>query len=86
MLRVLSHINPYWKTPIPAVPFTSRVLLFLARRSRRVCTPRPLQVSLVWPVIFLLGCLFLSTVGMATGIGGTRPGLPVYGGCLFPLC
>lgn len=47
--------------------------------------PRPLQVSLVWPIIFLLGCLFLvifpviqAPMDTAIGIGIMLSGLPVY--------
>ncbi|KAI6239164.1 hypothetical protein M3Y99_00620600 [Aphelenchoides fujianensis] len=117
MPRVLSYINPYWKTPIPAVLFTAFLSLFYLLLSDNIYTlinyvqivnwlaigmatcgllylrvkkpprdyPRPLQVSLVWPVIFLLGCLFLvifpvvqAPMDTAIGIGIMLTGLPVY--------
>ncbi|KAI6229397.1 hypothetical protein M3Y95_00526800 [Aphelenchoides besseyi] len=117
MPRVLSYINPYWKTPIPAVLFTAFLSLLYLLLSDNIYTlinyvqivnwlaigmatcgllylrvskpprdyPRPLQVSLVWPIIFLLGCLFLvifpviqAPMDTAIGIGIMLTGLPVY--------
>ncbi|KAI6202494.1 hypothetical protein M3Y96_00954900 [Aphelenchoides besseyi] len=117
MPRVLSFINPYWKTPIPAVLFTAFLSLLYLLLSDNIYTlinyvqivnwlaigmatcgllylrvskpprdyPRPLQVSLVWPIIFLLGCLFLvifpviqAPMDTAIGIGIMLTGLPVY--------
>ncbi|KAH7719123.1 amino acid permease [Aphelenchoides avenae] len=91
MPSVLSYINPYWKTPIPAVLFTMILSLAYLLLSDNIYTlinyvqivnwlaigiatagllwlrvkqppsthPRPLQVNLAFPIIFLLGCAFL---------------------------
>jgi hypothetical protein len=47
--------------------------------------PRPLQVHLIWPIVFLAGCLFLiifpviqAPMDTAVGIGIFLTGLPVY--------
>ncbi|KAI6177348.1 hypothetical protein M3Y97_00897300 [Aphelenchoides bicaudatus] len=117
MPRVLSYINPYLSTPIPAVLFTGFLSLLYLLLSDNIYTlinyvqivnwlaigiatagllylrhtkppsehHRPLQVSLVWPIIFLLGCLFLvifpviqAPMDTAIGIGIMLTGIPVY--------
>ncbi|VDK47421.1 unnamed protein product [Anisakis simplex] len=91
MPRVLSYINPYLNTPIPAVLFTALLsmcylllsdniytlinyvqivnwlaigiatlgLLYLRVKQPPKDYPRPLQVNLFWPFLFLAGCVFL---------------------------
>lgn len=117
MPSVLSFINPYWNTPIPAVLFTAFLSLLYLLLSDNIYTlinyvqivnwlaigiatlgllwlrvkqpprdyPRPLQVSLVFPIIFLVGCVFLvvfpviqAPMDTAIGISIMLTGLPVY--------
>ncbi|KAI1725709.1 amino acid permease domain-containing protein [Ditylenchus destructor] len=117
MPSVLSYINPYWNTPIPAVLFTAFLSLLYMFLSDNIYTlinyvqivnwvaigiatvgllwlrykqppseyPRPLQVHLAFPIIFLIGCAFLvifpviqAPMDTAIGIGIMLTGLPVY--------
>ena len=121
MPSVLSFINPYWNTPIPAVLFTAFLSLLYLLLSDNIYTlinyvqivnwlaigiattgllwlrvirpprdhPRPLQVNLIFPIIFLLGCLFLvvfpiiqAPLDTAIGISIMLTGLPVYYLCI----
>ncbi|VDM39207.1 unnamed protein product [Toxocara canis] len=114
---VLSFINPYLNTPIPAVLFTAFLsgcylllsdniytlinyvqivnwlaigiatlgLLYLRIKQPPKDYPRPLQVNLFWPILFLAGCIFLvvfpiyqAPVDTAIGIGIMLSGVPVY--------
>uniref|UniRef100_A0A1I8ASP9 Large neutral amino acids transporter small subunit 1 n=1 Tax=Steinernema glaseri TaxID=37863 RepID=A0A1I8ASP9_9BILA len=117
MPSVLSYINPFLNTPIPAVLFTAFLSMLYLLLSDNIYTlinyvqivnwiaigiatvgllylrvsqppkdyPRPLQVHLIWPIIFLLGCAFLvifpiiqAPLDSAIGIGIMFTGLPVY--------
>uniref|UniRef100_A0A0N5AX83 Y+L amino acid transporter 2 n=1 Tax=Syphacia muris TaxID=451379 RepID=A0A0N5AX83_9BILA len=104
---VLSFINPYYNTPIPAailscfylllsdniytlinyvqivnwlaIGIATAGLLYLRLIFHTFISPcykypRPLKVNLVWPVIFLAGCIFLNPIG----IGIMMTGLPIY--------
>lgn len=114
---VLSFINPFLNTPIPAVLFTAVLsgfylflsdniytlinyvqivnwlaigiatfgLLYLRVKQPPKDYPRPLQVNLFWPIIFLIGCIFLvvfpiyqAPVDTAIGIGIMLTGIPAY--------
>lgn len=114
---VLSFINPFYNTPIPAVLFTALLACFYLALSDNIYTlinyvqivnwvaigiatagllylrikqppkdyPRPLQVNLFWPILFLAGCVFLvvfpmyqTPVDTAIGLGIMMTGLPVY--------
>ncbi|CAK5078369.1 unnamed protein product [Meloidogyne enterolobii] len=117
MPSILSFINPYWNTPVPAVLFTAILSLAYLLLSDNIYTlinyvqivnwlaigvataglmwmriskpprdyPRPLKVNMFFPIIFLLGCIFLVVFPMyqapmdtAIGIGIMLTGLPVY--------
>uniref|UniRef100_A0A915ERL8 Uncharacterized protein n=1 Tax=Ditylenchus dipsaci TaxID=166011 RepID=A0A915ERL8_9BILA len=117
MPSVLSYINPYWMTPMPAVLFTaflSMLYLFLSDNIYTLINyvqivnwvaigiatvgllwlrvkqpprdyPRPLQVNLFFPIVFLIGCIFLvvfpiyqAPMDTAIGIGIMMTGLPAY--------
>uniref|UniRef100_A0AC34Q1P6 Large neutral amino acids transporter small subunit 1 n=1 Tax=Panagrolaimus sp. JU765 TaxID=591449 RepID=A0AC34Q1P6_9BILA len=122
MPTVLSYLNPYWNTPIPAVMFTALLSLLYLLLSDNIYTlinyvqivnwlaigiatagllwlrvkqppskyARPLKVHLVFPIAFLLGCVFLvimpmiqAPVDTAIGLGIMLTGLPVYFLCVY---
>ncbi|CAJ0928235.1 unnamed protein product, partial [Mesorhabditis belari] len=114
---VLSFINPYLGTPIPAVLFTALLSLFYILLSDNIYVlisyvqivnwlaigvatagllwlrvkkpprdyPRPLQVNIIWPIIFLIGCALLvifpiyqTPMDTAIGILIMLTGIPAY--------
>jgi amino acid transporter len=122
MPTVLSYVNPYWETPIPAVLFTTVLSMLYLLLSDNIYTlinyvqivnwlaigiatagllwlrvkqppskyPRPLQVNLFWPILFLIGCAFLvifpiiqAPLDTAIGIGIMLSGLPAYFLCVY---
>ncbi|CAD5216601.1 unnamed protein product [Bursaphelenchus okinawaensis] len=68
-----------------AIAIATCGLLYLRHTKPPKDYPRPLQVGLVWPIIFLLGCVFLivfpiiqAPMDTAIGIGIMLTGVPVY--------
>uniref|UniRef100_A0A1I7SFK9 Large neutral amino acids transporter small subunit 2 n=1 Tax=Bursaphelenchus xylophilus TaxID=6326 RepID=A0A1I7SFK9_BURXY len=68
-----------------AIAIATCGLLYLRYTKPPKDYPRPLQVGLAWPIIFLLGCVFLivfpiiqAPMDTAIGIGIMLTGLPVY--------
>uniref|UniRef100_A0A5S6Q2A1 Amino acid permease/ SLC12A domain-containing protein n=2 Tax=Trichuris muris TaxID=70415 RepID=A0A5S6Q2A1_TRIMR len=117
MPDLLSMVNPFRETPVPAVLFSGILSLLYLSLSDNVYTlinyvqivnwlaigcatagllylrykmptdqhPRPLKVNLVFPVIFLIGCIFLivvplvqSPVDTLIGLGIMATSIPVY--------
>ncbi|KHJ45525.1 putative Asc-type amino acid transporter 1 [Trichuris suis] len=117
MPDVLSMVNPFRETPVPAVLFSGLLSLLYLSLSDNVYTlinyvqivnwlaigcatagllylrykmpprsyPRPLKVNLVFPLVFLIGCVFLivvpivqSPVDTLIGLGIMATSIPVY--------
>jgi len=73
-----------------AIGIATAGLLWLRVRQPPKDYPRPLKVNLIWPIIFLLGCLFLvvfpiiqAPVDTAIGISIMLSGVPVFYLCVY---
>lgn len=73
-----------------AIGIATAGLLYLRIKQPPNKYPRPLQVNLVWPILFLSGCIFLvvfpmyqAPVDTAIGIGIMMTGLPIYFLCVY---